>query len=636
MEETKTKPLSVKQACSKWVNKFAEDFLKGNPYSLRDLRWTKYDYIRLVNWFPNENIEDIVVDMFKTNYSVLSYFKDDQEKVNKEINDLFRNNNCINEFVDDLALFIKDVVEPFGQSKHEIFKTQTKDKLDHYDKIDRVYNTGIMEWNFVRNQFDKNMEFWKVKEAISWMVGYVENCGYDAQDLIIEGVGGRKDKYKTFDNLINKINESALTQENPFKKVNGKLQFCDAKAGEVDVMLWNEKNKNIVSMSATRDRGFKIEGNQFPRHYLKSLVLFSNILEFHDKKGVALTSKNVQKLVRHQSFKNLNTTERALKIDSHPSVKSEIKNFNVLAKDLSIVRHKISNLLHIDFQKNGLDITDKELSSILAYGEGKVDFVFFGELLEKKHMPIVQAGLNCLAYRDNFKRLGKFRMTNNASNIFMRSISKRFNSISPAEQHVETHGQNFIIELIKNTDDIEKNISNIQYFSEGNVYGEERACLFKSCSVLFRNVITELDKMDGRLRNGEYEVNDQTKEDVTNKAIQNGLKFFFDQGIEKENLESLTKFFSSSDKMDTFILNFDSIKTSISEVPLELEELEFCKERVVASFNNVSDRVEIAELKNLKNKLDNKNNETINKDEVSNKKNTSKKTYYRRTRKNNS
>lgn len=635
------KPLSVRQGCSKWVNKFAEDFLMDKEYNHQTLRWASYNYIRLVDWFPNDNVEDIVIDMFKTNYTVLGYFDGDKEKVQEEITDLFRNNNCINEFVDDMKLFVKDVVEPLGQNKHEIFISQTRNELAYFDKVDKVYNTGVLDWNFVKKQFQSNMEFWKVKEAIAWMVGFVENCDYELSELLVMGQDNRVNKWKTFDNLIEKINEASLTQNNPFVKKNGKLYFNDAKAGEVDVMLWNERKKKVVAMSATRDRGFKVEGNQFPRHYIKSMVLYDNIIDYYNKAKLKLSpedapkilrAKNVQKLVRSEGFKRANNYEKANLISVSPSVKDEIQNLNVFAKDLSFLRENIKNKLGIDFHKNGLNITDKELSSILAYSESKLDFVFFGELQENKHMPTVQAGLNCLAYRDNFKRLGKFRMTDNASNIFMRSIGKRFNGISVAEKNVDSYGQDFIIDLIKNHDNKNDVLKNIQYFSEGNVYADDRACLFKSCSVLFRNIITELDRTDTKLRSDSYEIGDKTKSDITNESIERGIRFFFDQGIDKNDLKMLKDFFSDTDKMDSFILNFDSIKTAVSEVPLELEELEFCKERVVASFNNVEDRVEIAELKafkeSLKNKQSTKNEE---KEDISEKKVEKKKrTFYKR------
>lgn len=589
------KPLSVKQACSKWVNKFAEDFLKEKEYSFKELEKIKYDYIRLINHFTDDNIEDIVIGMFKDNYSVLSYFNNDKENVSLNIDKIFRNNGCINEFMEDFSLFIKNVVEPLGQNKHEIFITETRKKLNEFDKIDKVYNTGILEWDFVQKQFDRSLDFWKVKEAIAWLVGYVENNSYELSELFILNSYGKIDKQKTFNNLIEKVNEVSLTQKNPFYKTKDKLYFNDAKGGEVDVMMWNQTESKIISMSATRDRGYKIEGNQFPRHYFKSIVVYDSILEYEKRHKFLLTSKNVQKLVRNDNFKKYNEFQRLKDIDLDLSVRNESSNLNVLARDLSFVRETLKNKLNINYHKNGLEITDKELSSIIAYADSKVDFIFFGEILERKHMPTVQAGLNCIAYRDNFKRLGKFRMTNNASNIFMRRIGKRFNNISASEKNVDKYGQDFLISLIKNVDNTNKNIENIQYFSEGNVYAEERSCLFKSCSVLFRNVITELDKMDNILRN-DKEL-DSKNENLATDAIEKGLKFFFDQGIDKEDLNKIVKFFTSKEEMDKFIINFDTIKTAISEVPLELEELEFCKERVVASYNNVKDIIKIKELK---------------------------------------
>ena len=574
------KELSVKQMCSKWMNKFAETFLKGNPYTEKDLIWSTYDYIQVINMFPNDNVEDIIIDMFKSNYSVLSYFNEDKESVDKNVSNLFRNNNCLNEFVDDFYLFIKNVVEPLGQSKNEIFKKQTSEKLEHFDKIDRVYNTGVMDWDFVKNKFDKNMDFWKVKEAVSWMVGFVENCDYKLKDLLIlNDFNNRIDKNKTFDNIIEKINNASLTQNNPFIKDGYKYKFIDAKAGEVDVMLWDEKKKKIISMSATRDRGFKIEGNQFPRHYIKSLVLQDSVMKYYNtkgnKEGVELSAEFVQKLVRHKGFQKITTSTQSFEGGLSSAVMSEIDNQNVFARDLSIVRQNIKNVIGVDFHKNDLTIKDNELSSILAYGDEKVNFIFFGEVLEQKQMSTIQAGLTCLSYRDNFKRLGKFRMSNNASNIFMRNISKRFNSISPSEDKIDLKGQEFIIELATHAEDVSRNITNIQNFSEGNVYSEERSCLFKACSVMFRNVITELNKMDELLRSG-AKIDNKEHVKETDIAIEKGIKFFFDQGISKNNMDILKDFFSDTKKMDSFILNFDTIKTSISVVPLLLVEFAFC------------------------------------------------------------
>ncbi len=594
-KETGSQSLTVTQGCSKWVNKFADTYLTGKPYTAKNLRDSSYDYIRLVNWFPDEDVEDIVVSMFKSNNAVFKYFDKDKVKIKKEVNDLFRNNNCINEFIGDMNSFIEDIVEPIGQNKHEVFLTKAKIELENYDKIDKVYNSGILDWGFVKSQFNQNLEFWKVKEAVSWMVGFVENCDYNLTDLLIIE-NDKINKNATFKNLIGKINEASLTQNNPFVQKGNNLYFNDAKKGEVDVMLWDEKNKKVISMSATRDRGFKIEGNQFPRHYIKSLVLHDNIMNYYNKLRMPLTSANVQKLVRNENFKKSQSVDKVLNIKANPDVLAEIHNLNEFAKNLTIVRERIKSNLKINFHKNGTNITDKELSSVISYGENKVKFVFYGELLENKHMPTVQAGLNCLSYRDNFKRMGKFRMTNNASNIFMRSISKRFNGISPSEKHIEKYGQDFIKSIIKNRDDKEDNISKIQYFSEGNVYREERECLFKSCSVLFKNVITELDKTDNYLRNSESITNRTRIKFLGEKAIERGIRFFFDKGINNNDVEELIEFFKKPEEINKFILNFDAIKTSMSEVPLELEELDFCKDKIISSFNNVQDRIQITEM----------------------------------------
>lgn len=593
------------QYCSSWVTDFTNRLLEPQNVKFNIGKDINY-YICLSNQFKQESIENIIIHMLKTNNKLKNHLKSNNVDPNEAVDKIFRNTNCINEFIEDLKNFVSDVVEPTLLHSKNNKKNAIKNKLNNYDRINKVYNTGILDFEFVKSKLSPKTDFWKVKEAVSWLVGFVENCDYQLKDLFILNDAGFVDKDKTFRKLLDKVNESAITQKNPFTTKYKDLYFNDAKGGEVDVMLWDQKELRIIAMSATRDRGYKIEGNQFPRHFIKSLILYDKIRKVcSDKKNPIIpTSKNVQNIVRDKELINKIDLEKSLIQAKDPNVVSEIENMNAFAKELTLMRSKIGDMTKVNFHKNGVVLDDLEISSLLAYGSNKVKFVFYGELLENKSQPLVQAGLNCIAYRDNFKRLGKFRLTEQASNIFMRHIDKRFNNINVSEKNLDSYGQDFLYYLIKNNDNDEKIIPKLDYFSESNVYNEERGCLFKAATVMFKNVNTEINKSIFLIDKGFSKYSNKS---TINNSIKKGLTFFFDQGIDDSQIHTLLKFFDDKKQLNQFVENFNNIKTSTSEVPLELEELENTIEKFTILKENLEMKIEIDELKKTR-KSKNKNN----------------------------
>lgn len=597
-----SKKLTKGQACSRWLNLFTNTFITDKKISEKDIQLIKLDYIKLCNYLPNEDIEKTVISMMKSNNAIMKYFDRDKEKINSEISKYFRKNNSIYDFNKDLEAFIKCSI-----LNNETFLINSlNNEVKKNEKIDKLYNTGVLRWDFVKSKFPSNMDFWKVKEALAWMTGYVENCDYNLDDIIEKTDKGFVNKHKTFDNLVNKVNDSALTKENPFYKKYNNYYFNEAKSGEVDVMLWDQKNKKIFSMSATRDRSYKIEGNQFPRHYIKSIVFMEKLKGLLNKMNVEPTSKNIQKIVRNEHFINFDKKSIAINYTNNEDIIHEINNNNEFAIDLTIVRKIMNSFLGdrdqrngIDFQNYGLHISNTELTSILSYYDNKVDFVFFGEVLDGKPMNDIKAGLNCLAYRDNFKRIGKFRVDEQASNSFMRTIGKRFNGIPVSEKNIEDKGKMFLIDLISNIDNNDSVIKLKQNFSETNVYNDERSCLFKSFAVLFKNISTELEKSINGLKNEDVKYSDTLYE----RSVLRGFEFFFDYDFPIEYSKNIKNFFSKDDNIQKLFDNLSSIKTSLSEVPLELEELEVSKDNLINLKERLNDQLLIKQLLNEKNEL---------------------------------
>ena len=598
------------KACSQWVQEFAKH-LDAYQMNKSILNRNINNFINISNRYPKDPVEYVTISMMKTNNTVVKFFKEKGLDLDSEIDLIFRKNNTIVDFSKDLKKFVQDVIEPKVLSNtSQLSSMQTK--LNHYDKINRIYNTGIIDFSFVKDKLDSKVDYWKVKEAVSWMVGFVEYCDYNLNDIFILNKNGYIDKDKSFENLLEKINEASLTQKNPFKILNKNIYFNDAKGGEVDVMLWQAKTHEIVAMSATRDRGYKIEGNQFPRHLMKALLMQDNIIRlFQQNNANPSIVKNVQTVVRNEQFKTFNPTVSQLStLTQDPDVISELYSLNSFAKELSTVREKIKKMTTIDFHSNGTTINEHEMDSLLAYSANKVKFVFYGELLEYKDQPLMQAGLNCLAYRDNFKRFGKFRLNDNATNLFLRNIDKRFNCINASEDSLEVYGQDFISFLIKNCNNESNVVSKLQYFAESNVYNEERSCLFKATNVLFKNIINEINKSIYLI---DKNIIKNVDEKIIDKSIEKGIKIFFDQGIDKNNIKELVFFFKNKKLINQFLKNYNNIKTSVSEVPLELDELENSADKLHILLENIDLKIQIKELQKMKNKstVNSKNNKLL-------------------------
>ena len=602
--------LTASQACSQFSTYLSKSLRNyKNINKDKDFLQLSTEYSRMLAYYSSENIEKTIFNMLKTNNDMIALFKGNKEKLKETMNDLI-NPNCRGRDFLEQVFGVYYFIEGDYKNTYEFKERKVISKINKNTKAKEIYNTGILDWNFVRKQFPDKLDYWKVKEANAWFVCFVEKCDYELDEIIVKQKNGFADKKATFLNLIDKVNEASLTAKNPFFKGRNNLFFNEADSGEVDVMLWNKKNQKVVGASATRDRGYKIEGNQFFRHMLRCYALKMKIergilvKERNSQKKFIKNNNNIQDLVRSENFKKYSYVEDILRVEKHnilnDDVINEINNNNEFAKNLTFYRLLKSKTLKRNLTNNGLNISESEIATLGLFNNG-IDFVFYGETLDKKQNANIRAGLNCLAYRDNFNRIGAFKMSRKASTILLNTIDKRFNGVDINESDVELQSQKYIIDTMKGSEDVNKMIELMSMFSTGNVQKDERACLFKASSILFKDINKELKTL---LFNIETKNDFEIKKNTLDKSLEKGVKAFFNAGIKTEDIKYVKEFIQDKIKIQSFIKNLSRIKIPNSEVPMEYDELKSNAETTLFLHSSYKDKLEIKELKELLNKKD--------------------------------
>ncbi len=572
---------------------------------------TLKDYQRFLlstaSTFPNDDIISPLLHMLSTNRSIQKSFDKDQDKLNKVIDIAFGHCNTVTDINNNLELFISMIKNP--DNLDNVLSTSVNKKIKEKEHIADFYKSGVLEPYFIKSRFSKNLEQWKIKEATAWLVTYVENFATPEQlnKNIVMGANGFINKYKTFDNLIVEINKAAITEEPPFKKNNGQLTLNEAKSGEIDVMLWNENKEKIIVCCATRDRGYKIEGNQFFRHFLRAATiteeLQSQIKQYKNfvQNSGKVSNNEKQYYLNSEGQPNVNFCRSFIKRYKaekyHGYLNRQInENMNLLFNtDDSLVRESKNELRSTDYSfskeflverlkqrkdnftttsynKDKNLISGEEVERFLFRNKENVDFVFFGEVLPEKYDQRVLAGLTSLAYRDNFNKIGNLSFDTEASAVFMRNINKRFNNISALDLDVETYGQKHIIDMIKNNDDgnLDFMASDAQFFSKQNTFSEERACLFKAISVMFKTIGESIENLNDQVEEG----NLIPSQKAFQEELKKGTKVFFNGKIKKEDINYLEDFVTNKKKVNQFTQQLENhIQFLNSEVPMELTEL---------------------------------------------------------------
>lgn len=586
--------LTKGQACSAFVTKMLENgngFSEQNLYIKNEMLFN--EYVRLKQSFPNDDVENTIIRMIKTNNTFLSRLNRNKELA-KEINEyFFKENGTPKDFIDSFSNFnLFTLLNGSEKAYKEVEKFSKKNEFDKIINAEEIYKTGALDFDFVKTQFPKNTDAWKIKEAVAWLVCYVENMPYDLNEVLVKSSNGNyANKYKTFEKLIEKTNEASITENNPFTKGKNTYFFNEAKSSEVDVMMWNPKKRKVIASSATRDRGFKIEGNQFIRHMLDTSLLSNKINYFvtkqqkeykDDKKAFEhfKSNKYVQSMVRQEGFKKVNFNEYLINNENRKVksfIKNKIHNGDNFARAISAHRGFVSDHINklnkkneiesnVNFNENGLTISENEAFLHTIGLERHVDYVYYGETVKGKHEPLIFAGFNTLSYKDNFKKIGDFEFDDKAIELFLDVLNKRFNGIPQSEKNVEKYAHEVIYNLFNKSNDSSNNLKLIQLYSNTNASSEERGCLYKSFSVMFKYISNEIE-------NGLLNDDEEQNERNLDKRIKIGITSFFKSNLNKSEINSFVKKIKDDKNIEEVFDTLNEIRINNSEVPQELEEL---------------------------------------------------------------
>jgi hypothetical protein len=463
-------------------------------------------YYNLLQNSENESeLNDKIVEELT---SIMNFKKEERDK----LCDIFNKSSTMDkaEFQKNMAHLSTSIIGAVkNRNSDEIFDISIQESKS-------IIQKEIMDWEYFKTNFDRNFEYWQIKEAMGWVAGYIETEDYDPKKTLVMKQGVL-DKKQTLKNILNDINKKSLTDAQPFMTSgkdlideNGNLnfQFRGARSGEVDVMLWSEKKQKSIALSVTRDRSVQIEGNQFLRHYMKMLSLTLKIKNKHSDnneiKQVAARNymksdefKETRRLPIHL-FKNL--TRQAKNEISQNLGKQEngrIKMVhNDFFKDLVYVREELSkNNKNYSSMKNlsSLDISSDEIKDIIELGKKHVDYKYFGELMEKDEFTNeLNASLNSFAYITNYNSLGNVNLGYNNAFEFLKTIDFKYNKVFRGNQ-IEKGLENTLL-LMTLEDQQFKLISD--NYSEGHSYNEERLNVLKSIQSVFHLIKEDCNKKE--------------------------------------------------------------------------------------------------------------------------------------------
>lgn len=605
MEENKI--LTKGQKCSLFVRElFALNY--EDKTSLNYLKQNVINkYINLKTEYPDESIENTIIRMISTNNDFLKGLNRDKDAAKKIVNDLFKDNSNTKEFKESLSDFMTFYSNGGTEDAYYSHKTSVQNQeLEKESQIGEIHKSGVLDFNFVRNKLSAKTEFWKIKEAVAWLVCYSEKIAENSRDVLILKENGFVDKDKTFDNLVEKINSVALTQKAPFEKKSNNVRFAydfnDAQSGEVDVMLWDEKRGVIVASSATRDRGVEVEGNQFFRHMIKTSIvshIIKNVAYSHvqNKQGKEreltlqklLSKEYVQKLVRSSSFNDgvenyidstinksyRNDTENALYKNAMSG--NEFTRDLILHRSLSMLKFKSQNeklketdgdSLIFDLESlhnNGYSINKEETLIHLEKMNGLIDYVYYGETASDKDETSLLAGLNSIAYRDNLRSIGRFKLDNDSCQLIMDNIGKRFNGISHSTKKVEQKAHEVIYDLFVEDQNRSQIVDFITRFSKTNVAREERECLYGTFSVFYNSLGDALSDVNSE--------NIESMKDVK-LHLAKGVGKFFGSSLNRKKINQLVDVILNDEKCHNVINILDNIQGNNSEVSKEFFKME--------------------------------------------------------------
>lgn len=474
----------------------------------------------------------------------------------------------------------RDVYASKGQVYEDVITEPTINNIDLIikKKTKQIEYSDILTFEDFSKAFNKGARDSEIQEALSWFDTYIKSDDFSKDDIILNQKN-EIDINKTILSMAEKINERSITPYLPFKfnRDSQTLYYNQATSSGVDVMLFIENSQKLVGASATKDRTFKIEGNQFIRHNYKMkatcILLESEIKKDENLKDKrSLTASDVRLIINKESFidelsskHHINKLGRRLSEDVYKNYTNRRKS--EFTTHLTIMREYIRLKEGINLHKNGLNINSKEISIMDSINKYDGDYHFFGEVSTKFRFPEMMAGLNKKSYKENFQDVSSFKMDGNAINTFLSTLKNNYNNVENLE-YADNYADRFLYTVIDSKQDA-SGLDSI--LSEGFAYKEEREVVFKSIST----IINELNEI----------------EDLSHSSVLSVFKENL-KTLNSEELNSLTKSILSGDSSKEILLKVSSIKQSQSEVSNEFKELK-------NSLNTLSTKIELAQTKDL-------------------------------------
>lgn len=525
------------------------------------------------------NLNYLLVKNLLSQPIVINYFNS-YDHGKRELNNLFNSHDLTKGF----KSYKNKVIESVAFRNPELIKQE---------KIKTLTEAGILDWDLFKTLFRGRVEANIMKEALGWVVGFVESGDYTLDHTIVKDNNNEIDKKETLLKILNTINKKALTKEAPFLIQDGNISYSPAPSGNLDVLFWCETEQKVYGMCVTRDKKYQIEGNQFIRHHYKLAVLG------HDIEKIAKERKH--------EFLHTPVVRKMLENISNKEIKKEITNHFFHSQDEKITENFYKN----DFVKNlmisrkhiydntgilysGVDLGQEEMRHFLEYANKNTKFTFFGEVLNNNQLSQELAGMNLISYKENFEHINPVNLDSETINVFFENINAKYNlKTNYTEKELETKAKVLIREIITQESPQILDLTN-KYLGEGYAYKEERANVFKSIKNLFSILNNEI--------NEDLKIND---------SLSLGFEKFFSKDIKIDN--SLLEKFKNKDFIDNIYNYLNDINKGQAEVQYELKELKVCLELFKKNIEVVSYKEKINSL------LDNlTSNNDLNKEDLIN------------------
>tara|TARA_B100000700_G_scaffold267699_1_gene307753 strand:+ start:19136 stop:20935 length:1800 start_codon:yes stop_codon:yes gene_type:complete len=483
--------------------------MKINPLSnninykkiYKELSESKEAFLNIFNYHKKRN-KDFVKNFKK--------YIEENEKDSK------LKSKLLNILSEKVKLVDLEALSPFlNKSSNYLF--ENAEKIVSKDDFKSIIEKEIIDdEELFYNYFSNNVKKSQVKEAISWIIGYLKTGDYD-QDKILHYDNEVLNKRQTMKNLLKEINKQSLTQREPFKvklstkekeiiniyeiliknkikhenvdkiiskgyvkkekenllreakRLNDKsiinmvnFKFYPAGSGELDVCLWSKKNKKIIAMCATSDPSTKIEQNQFFRHFLKAELFSMQV-----KKNNLSNPREIKNLLNKKNITVRN---------------EELKSLTELTFMETLIKYRKEKNNPQYYKKI---LSSSEMESILKDANKDLDFIFFGESSDVNNKELKEkfAGFNAVAYLNNLNQYGSVepeKFTDIVKFLNSKSFSFKYNSVNNKLDFFRK-GMCEIIDYINNSSIREANI----YLHEGTVYREERKNFLKAVKGFF-------------------------------------------------------------------------------------------------------------------------------------------------------